>query len=328
LRPSGNTMLIKPSEKDPGACMMLVELAKQAGMPEGVVNVIHGQHAAVDFICDNPDIHAISFVGSDQAGTYIYERGSKNGKRVQSNMGAKNHGVIMPDANKESTLNQLTAAAFGAAGQRCMAASVLLTVGEQKSLVDAIIAKAKKLKAGQKGGEVGPVIDADAQSRIIKYITEAEKSGCKILLDGRSWADEHKGQGWWVGPTIIQHTSEKDPGMCDEIFGPVLSLMVVESKERAIEIENNSPYGNAACIYTSVGAHADWFTRRFSVGHVGVNIGVPVPREPFSFGGWNASKFGDCDITGDGGLEFWTKRKKVTTKWTPPPTKDATSWMS
>jgi methylmalonic acid semialdehyde dehydrogenase len=325
---AGNTFILKPSEKVPLTMYRVMDLIKRAGVPDGVVNIVNGMADVVLAICDQKEIQAVSFVGSSKVAEIVHKRCRGHNKRVLALGGAKNHMVALNDCNVDMCSSDVVNSFTGCAGQRCMAASVLLTVGEQKELLAQIVDKTKKLKAGQKAGEVGPVIDKEAQTRILKYINEAEKAaGCKILVDGRSWSTSQK-EGWWVGPTIIQHSNATDPAMTDEIFGPVLSVMVVESKEKAVEIENNNPYGNAACIYTSVGAHADWFAKRFSVGMVGVNIGVPVPREPFSFGGSNISKFGDCDITADGGLEFWTKRKKVTTKWTPPPTKDAMSWMS
>ncbi|ETO30544.1 methylmalonate semialdhyde dehydrogenase [Reticulomyxa filosa] len=204
-----------------------------------------------------------------------------------------------------------------------MAASVLLIVGEQKKLLDEICTRSMALKPGSDSRDLGPVIDAQARDRIIDYINKAEADGHKILVDGRSWAKKNT-KGFWVGPTVILFSDPKHPGMTDEIFGPVLSVYICKDREEAITIENNNPYGNAACIYTTTGENAEWFSKRFSAGMIGVNVGVPVPREPFSFGGINRSKFGDCDITGDGGIEFWTYRKKVTTKWASPEKK---TWM-
>lgn len=224
---------------------------------------------------------------------------------------------LLADCNFDMCAHDITNSFAGCAGQRCMAASVLLTVGPLPELVDKIVAKAGQIMPGQQTGFVmGPVIDREARDRIIGYINEAEKGGAKILLDGRGWAKgEHKdiclASGHWVGPTVILHKKKSDRALHDEIFGPVLSIFECESKEEAIEIENNNPYGNAACIYTERGAVADWFSRKFSVGMVGVNVGVPVPREPFSFGGTNDSKIGTYDITGDGCLSFFTQNKKV-----------------
>lgn len=217
----------------------------------------------------------------------------------------------------------------GCAGQRCMAASVLLTVGQQSELVKAVATKAAAMcPVGQGTPDMGPVIDQAALDRITRYIDKAEQQGSEILVDGRSWTRELSGRGgYWVGPTVILHKSSDDCHLREEIFGPVVSIFQTKTKEEAIALENKVPYGNAACVYTSVGANAEWFTKRFSAAMIGVNIGVPVPREPFSFGGMNDSRFGDGDITGDAGIEFFTERRKITTKWTPPPATSA-NWMS
>jgi len=221
----------------------------------------------------------------------------------------------------------------GCTGQRCMAASALLMVGEQQDLLNELIRKSSALQAGQGAGQIGPVIDAVALARITRYIDEAEsKYGAKVLVDGRSWAKKYGAEGGnWIGPTILLHSKEsgaKDPAFTDEIFGPVLSILVVDSHQQAIDIENGSPYGNAAAIYTTVGAHAEWFSARFQAGMIGVNIGVPVPREPFSFAGWGRSKFGDVnDLTGESAIELYSKRKKITTKWNTPLKRTHADWM-
>eukprot|EP01116_Phalansterium_solitarium_P008521 TRINITY_DN22436_c0_g1_i1.p1 TRINITY_DN22436_c0_g1~~TRINITY_DN22436_c0_g1_i1.p1 ORF type:complete len:501 (-),score=150.22 TRINITY_DN22436_c0_g1_i1:188-1690(-) len=323
---AGNAYILKPSEKVPMTMYRVKDLLKEAGLPDGVFSIVNGTAPVVNAFCDHPKINAVTFVGSSKVAELVSHRARLTNKRVLALGGAKNHMVSMPDCNIPMCANDIVASFTGCCGQRCMAASVLLTVGKQEELVKKIVEVASNLKAGQAGGEVGPVIDDLAQQRIIRYINEAEASGAQILLDGRGWATERK-EGWWIGPTIIRHTNRADPALHDEIFGPVLSILEVESKEDAIAIENANPYGNAACIYTNAGATAEWFSKRFSVGMVGVNIGVPVPREPFSFGGSNISKFGDMDITGDGGLEFFTKRKKVTTKWNPPAA-GRQDWMS
>jgi methylmalonic acid semialdehyde dehydrogenase len=335
---SGNTFVLKPSEKVPMTMSRVMELAKQAGLPDGVLNIVNGTRAVVEALCDHPTVQAVTFVGSSKVAEMVAKRCRGNNKRVIALGGAKNHMVALTDCNVDMCSTDIVNSFTGCAGQRCMAASVLLTVTKQEELVKAIVAKATRIVPGQGGaGQMGPVIDLEAQQRILRYIKESEEGGATILLDGRSWvANAHSKAagagpgGWWIGPTIVVHTNAKDRALHDEIFGPILSILCVDTKERAIEIENASPYGNAACIYTSVGAHAEWFTRRFSVGMVGVNIGVPVPREPFSFGGCNTSKFGgELDITGDGGMEFFTRRKKVTTKWTPPgAAARSTDWMS
>jgi len=314
----GNTMLLKPSEKDPGACMMLVELAKQAGFPDGVVNVIHGQHEAVNFICDHPDIKAISFVGSDQAGQYIYERGSKNGKRVQSNMGAKNHGVIMPDANKENALNQLVGAAFGAAGQRCMALTTAVFVGETKNWIPDLVQKVKKLKVNaghEPGTDIGPVISKESKARIQNIIEKSEKEGAKILLDGRSIKVKNYEHGNFIGPTVLADVKPTMTCYKEEIFGPALVTMTVDTLDQAIELINNNPYGNGTALFTTNGATARKFTQEIDVGQVGINVPIPVPLPMFSFTGSRGSFRGDTNFYGQQGINFYTQVKTVTSQW-------------
>lgn len=281
----------------------------------------------VESICDHPQIEAVTFVGSSKVAEIVAHRARLKNKRVLALGAAKNHLVALPDCNVDMASTDIVNSFTGCAGQRCMAASALITIGEQPDLIEAIRAKASKIQPGQSAGTMGPVIDEIALKRITGYIDEAEKDGCKIILDGREWTKKLT-KGYWIGPTIIIQKSPKDRAFVEEIFGPVISVVAVETKEQAIEIENASPYGNAACVYTTVGAHAEWFIQRFSAGMCGVNIGVPVPREPFSFGGWNKSRFGDLDITGEHSLEFFTKKKKVTTKWNPPQNKGHGDWMS
>jgi len=317
-------MILKPSEKVPITMSLVVELFKEAGLPDGVVNIINGTAEAVEALCDNEGIKALTFVGSTKVAEIVSRRARAKDKRVVALGGAKNHLISMPDCNTDMTAQDIVNSFTGCSGQRCMAASVLLTVGKQPKLISSIVEKAKKLVPGDKDRQIGPVIDQPSLEKINRYINEAEASGAQLLLDGRSWTNEHK-NGFWVGPTVILHTKKTDPALHDEIFGPVLSIYEAKNKEETIEIENANPYGNAACIYTSAGAHAEWFTKRFSAGMIGVNIGLPVPREPFSFGGINKSKFGDMDITGDGAMEFFTSRRKVTTKWDPP---QEQNWMS
>lgn len=297
----GNTYVIKPSERDPGACMVLMELVESAGIPPGVVNVIHGQHEAVNFVCDNPDIKAISFVGSDVAGKYIYERGSKNGKRVQSNMGAKNHGVIMPDANKEHTLNQLVGAAFGAAGQRCMALSTAVFVGESKEWIGDLVERAKKLKvnAGHvPGADLGPVISPQAKERIISLVESGVKEGAKIILDGRGIKVPGFEKGNFVGPTILTDVKPNMRCYTEEIFGPVLLTLTADTLDDAINIINKNPYGNGTAVFTTNGATARKFTQEIDVGQVGVNVPIPVPLPMFSFTGSRGSFLGDSNFYG------------------------------
>jgi len=314
----GNCVILKPSEKVPGTMQRVCELFVEAGLPAGVFQVVHGAVEVVTSMCAHPDISAVSFVGSSKVAEIVASSCRRLNKRVLALGGAKNHLVALQDSDAGMAARDIVASFAGCAGQRCMAASVLIVVGENKPLIDQIVKSASILQPGQAAGQVGPVIDGIAQTRILSYINEAEsKYGCKILLDGRSWSADKK-DGFWVGPTIIQHTSRTDPALLDEIFGPVLSIIQVDTFEEALEIENSNPYGNAASIYTERGAHAEFFTRRFRAGMLGVNIGIPVPREPFSFGGLygTASKFGDFDVTGDGAMEFFSNRIKITSKWT------------
>ncbi|XP_014784450.1 probable methylmalonate-semialdehyde dehydrogenase [acylating], mitochondrial [Octopus bimaculoides] len=297
----GNTMLIKPSERDPGACMILMELAKQAGFPDGVVNVIHGQHDSVNFICDHPDIRAISFVGSDQAGNYIYDRGTKNGKRVQSNMGAKNHGVIMPDANKEMTLNQLVGAAFGAAGQRCMALTTAVFVGESKEWISELVEKAKKLKVNaghEPGADLGPLISPESKNRVCDLIESGAKDGADVLLDGRNIKVPGYEKGNFVGPSILHNVTPDMKCYREEIFGPVLCSLSVDTLDEAIEFINKNPYGNGTAIFTTNGATARKYVNEIDVGQVGVNVPIPVPLPMFSFTGSRGSFKGDTHFYG------------------------------
>lgn len=314
----GNTMLMKPSEQDPGACMMLVELAKEAGLPDGVVNCIHGQHEAVTFICDHPDIRAISFVGSDTAGNYIYERGSKNGKRVQCNMGAKNHGVIMPDANKEQALNQLVGAAFGAAGQRCMALSTAIFVGKAREWIPEFVEKAKKLRVGaghDPKADLGPLISKKAKERVLELVESGVNEGAKLLLDGRNVKVPGYDKGNFVGPTVLYDVKPNMRCYTEEIFGPVLVSMGVDTLDEAIKVINSNPYGNGTAIFTTNGATARKFTQEIDVGQVGVNVPIPVPLPMFSFTGSRGSFRGDTNFYGKNGMNFYTQLKTVTSQW-------------
>ncbi|CAI5441786.1 unnamed protein product [Caenorhabditis angaria] len=315
---TGNTMVLKPSEQDPGATQMLVELAKEAGVPDGCVNVIHGTHSAVNFICDNPDIRAISFVGGDAAGRHIYERGAKNGKRVQSNMGAKNHGVIMPDCNKEQTLNQLTAAAFGAAGQRCMALSTAILVGEARNWIPELVEKAKGLKvnAGWKADtDVGPLISKQAKERAIRLINSAKTEGANVVLDGTNVNVPGFENGNFIGPTIITGVKPNMTCYREEIFGPALVVLEAADLNEAIEIINNNPYGNGTAIFTSNGATARKFTNEVDVGQIGINVPIPVPLPMFSFTGSRGSYLGDLNFYGKAGIQFYTQWKTITQYW-------------
>jgi len=314
----GNTSLMKPSERDPGATMMLAQMAQDAGFPDGTINIIHGAHDSVNFICDHPDIKAISFVGSNQAGEYIYDRGTKTGKRVQSNMGAKNHGVVLPDANKENTLNQLVGAAFGAAGQRCMALSTAVFVGEAREWVTDLKARAEKLvvnEGTQAGCDLGPVISPESKSRIESLIQSGVDEGANLLLDGRGVKVNGYEAGNFVGPTILTGVTPEMQCYKEEIFGPVLVIVEVDTLDDAIELANSNPYGNGTAVFTNSGASARKFVDEIDVGQVGVNVPIPVPLPMFSFTGSRGSFRGDSHFYGKEGINFYTQTKTVTSLW-------------
>ena len=318
----GNCMILKPSEQTPVGASKIAELLKKSGLPDGVFNVINGDKNIVEAICDHEDISAISFVGSTKIAKNIYQRATSNFKRCLSLGGAKNHLIVLPDANEEMASNDIIASMSGCAGQRCMAASAMLGVGKIDSIINKVASKAKTIVAGK---NLGSVISKEAKIRIEKYIEEAEKNGAKIILDGRGVKVSGKENGYYVGPTILDHVKPEMKIAQEEVFGPVLAIMRTNEIDEAIAIENNSQYGNASSVYTQDGNLANYVTERVSAGMVGVNIGVPVPREPFSFGGWNESRFGVGDITGKSSINFWTQLKKRTSKWNQSAKKN---WMS
>lgn len=314
----GNTYLLKPSERVPACAMLLAKMLQDAGAPDGSLNIIHGQHAAVNFICDHPAIKAISFVGSNQAGEYIYERGSKKGKRVQSNMGAKNHGVVMPDANKENTLNQLVGAAFGAAGQRCMALSTAILVGEARRWLPELVERSKALRVNagdQPGADVGPLISPQAKERVCSLIQSGVDEGAKLLLDGRNVKVKGYENGNFVGPTIIGNVRPEMKCYTQEIFGPVLVVLEADTLDDAINVVNRNPYGNGTAIFTTNGATARKYTHEVDVGQVGVNVPIPVPLPMFSFTGSRGSFRGDMNFYGKQGVQFYTQIKTVISQW-------------
>ena len=297
----GNTMLVKPSEKDPGATMILARLAKQAGYPDGVVQVVHGGHDTVNFVCDAPAIKAISFVGGNAAGEYIHARGTANGKRVQANLGAKNHATILPDANKEATLNALLAAAFGAAGQRCMALSTVIFVGESKQWIPELVERAKQLKTGSgmdPTTDVGPLITTASKERVESLIEQGIQHGAKCLLDGRGVSVPGFEKGNFVGPTWLHGVTKENPAYSEEIFGPVLVSLEMDTLEEAIAFTNSSKYGNGCAIFTNSGAAARKYVHEIDVGQVGVNVPIPVPLPFFSFTGSRGSIRGDIHFFG------------------------------
>jgi len=314
----GNTFLLKPSEKDPGAAMILARLARDAGLPKGVLNVIHGTRDSVNFICDDPHVRAISFVGSDQAGRHIHERGTKNGKRVQSNMSAKNHATIMPDANKDATLNALAGAAFGAAGQRCMALTTAIFVGESKDWIPDLVERARKLQVNaghEPGADLGPLISKESKERVIKLIQSGEKEGAKVALDGRNISVPKYPKGNFVGPTILTEVQPSMECYKEEIFGPVLLCLSAPTLDDAIKLTNSNPYGNGTAIFTRSGAAARKFQHEIDVGQVGVNIPIPVPLPFFSFTGSRGSFLGASHFYGKAGVHFYTQTKTITSLW-------------
>ncbi len=318
----GNCMIMKPSEKVPLSCGKIAELLKEAGLPDGVFNVVHGDVEIVNAICDHPNIEAVSFVGSTKVAKIVYQRATNNLKRCLALGGAKNHLMVLPDAIPGMTAQNVAASMSGCAGQRCMAASAMVGVGNIDHIVEKICDEARKIVPGE---NLGAVINKESQERIERFISEAEKNGAKILVDGRNTKVKGKENGTYVGPTVIDYVTPEMSVATEEIFGPVISIMRTNTVDEALAIENANPYGNAASVFTQNGAMARYIIDRASAGMIGVNVGVPVPREPFSFGGWNESKFGVGDITGKSSIEFWTKLKKSTTKWNP---EAGVNWMS
>jgi len=318
----GNCMILKPSEQVPISSNRISELLKEAGLPDGVFNVVNGDKEIVEAICDHPDIEAVSFVGSTKVAKIVYRRSTGNLKRCVALGGAKNYLIVLPDAHPDMTASNITASMSGCAGQRCMAASTMVAVGQLDSIISKICEEAKKVIPDK---NLGSVISKEAKERIERYITEAERAGAKILVDGRNCVVEGKENGFYVGPTVIDFVTPEMTIAKEEVFGPVLAIIRAKDVDEAIRIENASNYGNAASVFTQNGAMAKKVMEGASAGMIGVNVGVPVPREPFSFGGWNESKFGVNDITGKSSIEFWTKLKKTTIKWNP---ESKTNWMS
>ena len=318
----GNCMIIKPSEKVPLSLGRIAGLLQEAGLPKGVFNIVHGDAEIVNAICDHPGIEAVSFVGSTKVAALVYRRATGNLKRCLALGGAKNHLLVLPDAIPGMTAQNITASMSGCAGQRCMAASAMVGVGPVDHIIEKICAEAKTVVPGE---NLGAVINKEAKERIERYITEAEEQGARILIDGRNATVAGSENGCYVGPTVIDYVTPDMAVAKEEIFGPVISIIRAKTLDEALAIENASPYGNAASVFTQNGGAARYVMEHASAGMIGVNIGVPVPREPFSFGGWNESKFGVGDITGKSSIEFWTKLKKTTTKWNP---EAGLNWMS
>ncbi|GAA5982012.1 hypothetical protein JCM5350_000613 [Sporobolomyces pararoseus] len=314
---TGNSLILKPSERDPGAAMILAELAERAGLPKGVLSVMHGTVPPVKFLCEEPRIKAISFVGGDKAGQYIYETGNKNGKRVQANLGAKNHCILMPDANKNFALNSIVGAAFGAAGQRCMALSTLVTIGESNDWIPELVERAAQLKVGNgfdPETEVGPLISPAAKERVEKLIQSCADQGGKIALDGRGVKVEGYPKGNFVGPTILEATTEMDCYQ-QEIFGPVLTVVKAKDLDDALALINRNRYGNGASIFTQSGATGRKFEKVIEAGQIGINAPIPVPLPMFAWSGNKGSVLGGASLYGQRGLDFWTQLKTTTSLW-------------
>ena len=314
----GNTFVLKPSEQDPMTPMVLAELAIEAGIPPGVLNIVHGGKGAVDALCSHDDVKAVSFVGSCAVGEHVYKLASSHGKRAQCMMGAKNHAVVMPDANKEQSLNSLVGAGFGAAGQRCMAVSVAVLVGEAAKWIPDIVEKAKTLKLApgtEKGADLGPLISRQARERVESLIEQGVREGAKLELDGRNARVPGHDKGNFVGPTVFSGVKPQHKIYTTEIFGPVLCVMAVDTLDEAIDLINRNPYGNGTGIFTQSGAAARKFQHEIDVGQVGINVPIPVPVPYFSFTGSRGSRLGDLGPYGKQAVQFYTSVKTVTARW-------------
>jgi malonate-semialdehyde dehydrogenase (acetylating)/methylmalonate-semialdehyde dehydrogenase len=314
---TGNTFVLKPSERDPSASNLIAELYREAGLPDGVFNVVHGDKVAVDALLDHPGVDAISFVGSTPIARYIHERGTAAGKRVQALGGAKNHAIVLPDADLDFTANHLTAAGYGSAGERCMAISVVVAVGDVADpLVERLAEKTRAVKVGpglEPDSEMGPVVTPDALERITGYIGRGVEAGARAVVDGRELDVE--GGGFFVGPTLFDDVSTEMDIYTDEIFGPVLGVVRVDTLKDAIDLINRNSFANGTAIFTRSGQAARTFQRHVNVGMIGVNVPIPVPMAFYSFGGWKSSLFGDTHVHGPEGVKFYTRAKVVTTRW-------------
>ena len=315
----GNTVIVKPSEKDPSAAMFLAQLWKEAGLPDGVFNVVHGDKEVVDAILTHPGIKSVSFVGSTPIAKYVYETGTKSGKRVQALGGAKNHMVVLPDADLDLAADAAINAGFGSAGERCMAISALVVV---EPVADELVAKIKeravKLKTGDgtKGADMGPLVTQVHRDKVASYVDAGEKEGATIVVDGRTV--NPGGNGFWLGPTLFDHVTPKMSIYTDEIFGPVLSVIRVKSYDEALALVNSHQYGNGTAIFTNDGGAARRYQNEVEVGMVGINVPIPVPMAYYSFGGWKNSLFGDSHAHGTEGIHFFTRGKVVTSRWLDP----------
>jgi malonate-semialdehyde dehydrogenase (acetylating)/methylmalonate-semialdehyde dehydrogenase len=318
----GNTFILKPSEKDPSTSLLAAEWLKEAGLPDGVFNVVHGDKVAVDAILGHDDIAAVSFVGSTPIARYIYETGTASGKRVQALGGAKNHMVVLPDADMDLAADSAVSAAYGSAGERCMAISVVTTVGDAADrLVPKIRERISKLKVGpsfDEGVEMGPLVTAEHRDKVAGYVDAGESAGASLLEDGRSLKVPGHDGGFFIGPTLFDNVSTEMSIYTDEIFGPVLSVVRTEHYEDALKMINDNPYGNGTAVFTNDGGTARKFQNEIQVGMVGINVPIPVPLAFYSFGGWKNSIFGSHAIYGPEGVHFYTKQKVIISRWPDP----------
>jgi malonate-semialdehyde dehydrogenase (acetylating) / methylmalonate-semialdehyde dehydrogenase len=318
---TGNTVVLKPSEQDPSAALWIAELWKQAGLPDGVFNVAQGDKVAVDRLLEHPDIRAVSFVGSTAIAQYVYETGTRHGKRVQALGGAKNHMVVLPDADLDLAADQAVNSGFGSAGERCMAISAVLAVGGVgDDLVARIAERTHTLRTGdgRKGCDMGPLISKKHRDRVASYVDAGEEEGAKIVVDGRRVEPDGAEEGFWLGPTLVDHVEPHMSVYKDEIFGPVLSVLRVDTYEDAVGLINSNEYGNGTAIFTNDGGAARRFQHEVEVGMIGINVPVPVPMAYYSFGGWKNSLFGDSHAHGAEGVHFFTRGKVITSRWLDP----------
>lgn len=318
---AGNTVVVKPSEKDPSASIWLAELWKEAGLPDGVFNVLQGDKTAVDELLTNKSIKAVSFVGSTPIAQYVYATGTANGKRVQALGGAKNHAIILPDADLDLAADAMVNAGFGSAGERCMAISVAVAVGDiADDLVAKITERATTIVTGDgtTNADMGPLVTKAHRDKVAGYVDAGEKAGATVVLDGRTVEADGGADGFWLGPTLFDNVTPDMSIYTDEIFGPVLSVVRVDTYDEALELINNNPYGNGTAIFTNDGGAARRFGNEVEVGMVGINVPIPVPMAYYSFGGWKASLFGDSHAHGTEGIHFFTRTKAITTRWLDP----------
>jgi malonate-semialdehyde dehydrogenase (acetylating)/methylmalonate-semialdehyde dehydrogenase len=321
---TGNTFILKPSERDPSAATYVAELYKQAGLPDGVFNVVHGGKPAVDAILTHPGIQAVSFVGSTPIAKYVHETATAHGKRVQALGGAKNHAVVLPDADLEFAANHITAGAYGSAGERCMALSVAVAVGDAADgLVEVLQRKAHEVKVGPgdaPGTEMGPLVTQAARERVENAVTTAATQGATVVVDGRGLKidDPAYAEGFFTGPSLLDHVTTEMDAYKEELFGPVLAIVRADTLDQAIDLINANPYGNGTALFTASGEAARRFQRKVNIGMIGINVPVPVPMSYYSFGGWKDSLIGDSPVHGPEGIRFYTRPKVITTRWPQP----------